>query len=269
MVAQAKKMVTTTTSHIPKKRLIELLDMEHGDGVDGYNINEVKDRVINKLDRTLPQVESQQKESRQVGRLSRRDLDYADRASVETNGSSGSSLGSFKMSTMDSSSSNSGTLVYEASCSSTDEYATSDNVTDSATTESPIDMCDALSNPTSTFDDTQSDNLENHNLSEENSDLQVEDREALQTLESLTQESTSFSDNEKKLLEQMKKMQDDHTCTIRGYEDHIDELRKKVEGLQNLADKLKTETETQRDPGEAPAKQGNHLCFLYSFSSFL
>ena len=59
VVQQAKKMVTTTSAHIPKKRLIELLDMEHAEGTDaGYDMREMQDRVINKLDRTIPQPET-------------------------------------------------------------------------------------------------------------------------------------------------------------------------------------------------------------------
>ena len=54
LVRQAKKMVTTTSSHIPKRRLIELLDLQHGDGEDeAYDMGEMKTRVVGRLDGSL------------------------------------------------------------------------------------------------------------------------------------------------------------------------------------------------------------------------
>ena len=49
MVREAKKMVSTT-SHIPRKKLIELVDMNQGDLTDDtYDMRDVKDKLIAKF----------------------------------------------------------------------------------------------------------------------------------------------------------------------------------------------------------------------------
>ena len=38
MVREAKKMVSTNSSHIPKKRLIEMIDMGQGQGSESISV---------------------------------------------------------------------------------------------------------------------------------------------------------------------------------------------------------------------------------------
>ena len=254
-------MVTTTSAHIPKKRLIELLDMEHGDGSEGYDIREMQDRVVNKLDRTVPEPEPVHTEPRPVGRLSRKDLEFGERTDYEQ-GTSGysdtkysSTISSLTINPIEPKSDP--TPIY-AEQSSTDDYTSnSDNLTsqsDSAEAESPIDIAmdnpQTLSTQSSVFEDCVFEDVE-----EFKRNLPVEDRESLLALENLTHESSSFSDNEKTLLEQMKKMQEDHQSTILSYEDRLDELVKKLNEMRNMAEQIK-EHQTTKATAESGTKAG-------------
>ena len=48
VVREAKKMVSIT-SHIPRKKLIQLVDMQQADGDDAFDMKDVKDKLIAKF----------------------------------------------------------------------------------------------------------------------------------------------------------------------------------------------------------------------------
>lgn len=58
------------------------------------------------------------------------------------------------------------------------------------------------------------------------------------SLEDLAEQSYSYSDNEKQLLEEMKRMQQEHEAAVSAYEEKITELMCTMKDLRQLADEL-------------------------------
>ncbi len=69
-----------------------------------------------------------------------------------------------------------------------------------------------------------------------------------QSLEDLAEQSHSYSDNEKQLLEQMKKMQQEHENVVNTYEDQINELMSRMSDLKTLAEVLEQRKDTVSSP---------------------
>ena len=60
------------------------------------------------------------------------------------------------------------------------------------------------------------------------------------------------TDNEKQLLEQMKRMQQAHQSVVHSYEDRINELMNKMYELRNIAELLEGSSNSNKPPPEAP-----------------